>query len=96
MIADDGFSNPMQTQIVLPKFDVKKLEEVSLRVIDIYTEAYSEVDKTRVSIRFIRTMIDRVTGRFGGRVDVVPHAFVAKENDTSLKEEEKAVMEVSW
>lgn len=121
MIADDGFSNPMQTQIVLPKFDVKKLEEVSLRVIDIYTEAYSEVDKTRVSIRFIRTMIDRVTGRFGGRVDVVPrlylrefvdvldkcalydsynpmekYAFVAKENDTSLKEEEKAVMEVSW
>ena len=24
------------------------------------------------------------------------YAFVAKENDTSLKEEEKAVMEVSW
>lgn len=121
MIADDGFSNPMQTQIVLPKFGVKKLEEVSLRVMEIYTEAYSEVDKTRVSLRFIRTMIERVTSRFGGRVDVVPrlylrefvdvldkcalydtynpaekYAFVPKESDSSLKEEEKAVMEVSW
>lgn len=120
MIADDGFSNPMQTQIVLPKFGVKKLEEVSLRVMEIYTEAYSEVDKTRVSLR-LRTMIERVTSRFGGRVDVVPrlylrefvdvldkcalydtynpaekYAFVPKESDSSLKGEEKAVMEVSW
>jgi adenosylhomocysteinase len=121
MIVDNKFSNPMQTQIILPKFDVKKLEEISLRVIDIYAEAHSEVDKTRVSIRFVRTMIERVTGRFGGRVDVVPrlylrefvdvldkcalydsynpmekYSFVAKENDISLKEEEKAVMRVSW
>jgi adenosylhomocysteinase len=121
MIVDNKFSNPMQTQIILPKFDVKKLEEISLRVIDIYAEAHSEVDKTRVSIRFVRTMIERVTRRFGGRVDVVPrlylrefvdvldkcalydsynpmekYAFVAEENDVSLKEEEKAVMRVSW
>ncbi|MDR0438667.1 MAG: BREX system ATP-binding protein BrxD [Methanocalculaceae archaeon] len=121
VIADSRFSNPMQTQIILPKFDLKKLEEISLRVIDIYAEAHFEVDKTRVSIRFVRTMIERVTGRFGGRVDVVPrlylrefvdvldkcalyasynpmdkYAFVAKEDDVSLKEEEKAVMRVSW
>lgn len=120
-LADDGFSNPMQTQIVLSKFDVQKLEEVSLKVIDIYSEAYSEVDKTRVSIRFVRKMIERVTGRFGGRVDVVPrlylrefvdvldkcalyesynpmekYAFTPKGEDSSLKEEEKAVMEVAW
>jgi adenosylhomocysteinase len=76
MIADDGFSNPMQTQIVLPKFDVGKLEEVSLKVMEIYAEAYAEVDKTRVSIRFIRAMIERVTGKFGGRVDVVPRLYL--------------------
>ena len=121
MIADDGFSNPMQTQIVLPKFDVKKLEEVSLKVMDIYAEAYAEVDRTRVSLRFIRAMIERVTGKFGGRVDVVPrlylrefvdvldkcalyenysplekYTFTPQSGDSSLKEEEKAVMEVSW
>ena len=121
MIADDGFSNPMQTQIVLPKFDVKKLEEVSLKVMDIYAEAYAEVDRTRVSLRFIRAMIERVTGKFGGRVDVVPrlylrefvdvldkcalyenynplekYTFTPQTGDSSLKEEEKAVMEVSW
>lgn len=121
IIADDGFSNPMQTQIVLKKFDVKKLEEVSNKVMMIYAEAYSEVDKERVSVKFIRSMIEKLTGRFGGRVDIVPrlylrefvdvldkcalypnyspmdkYAFTPEASDTALKDEEKAVMEVSW
>jgi adenosylhomocysteinase len=76
IIADDGFSNPLQTQIVLPKFDAAKLMEAALRVMEIYADAYSEVDKSRISPKFIRTMIEKVTGRFGGRVDVVPRLYL--------------------
>ncbi len=76
IIADDGFANPMQTQIVLSKFDVEKLREAAGKVMDIYAEAYQEVDKSRVSPKFIRTMIEKVTSRFGGRVDVVPRLYL--------------------
>ena len=121
IIAEDDFSNPMQTQIVLKKFDVEKLGEVSRKVMEIYADAFQEVDKTRVSPRFIKSMIEKVTNRFGGRVDVVPrlylrefvdvldkcalyenyqpmekYAFVPGNSEGVLKEEEKAVMEVSW
>jgi adenosylhomocysteinase len=76
IIAEDGFPNPMQTQIVLSKFDVEKLGEVSRKVMEIYADAYQEVDKNRVSPRFIKSMIEKVTGRFGGRVDVVPRLYL--------------------
>ncbi|HJJ51041.1 MAG TPA: BREX system ATP-binding protein BrxD [Methanocorpusculum sp.] len=121
IIADDGFANPMQTQIVLLKFDAGKLSEAAERVMGIYSEAYGEVDKSRVSPKFVRAMIEKVTCRFGGRVDVVPrlylrefvdvldkcalypqyqpmekYVFVPGSGEASLKEEEKAVMEVEW
>lgn len=76
IIEDDGFSNPMQTQIVLKKFDVEKLKEVSQKVIEIYSAAYGEVDKSRVSAMFVNSMIEKVTKRFGGRVDVVPRIYL--------------------
>ena len=66
----------MQTQIVLPKFDVEKLGEAAGKVVNIYAEAYTEVDKSRVSPRFIKAMIEKVTNRFGGRVDVVPRLYL--------------------
>jgi len=43
---------------------------------DIYSAAYTEVDRTRISHRFIRAMIKRVTEKFGGRVDVIPRIFL--------------------
>jgi len=121
IISDDGFANPMQTQIVLSKFNEDKLASVSNKVMEIYAEAYGQIDKNRVTPKFIRSMIEKVTGRFGGRVDVVPrlylrefidvldkcalyenyipeekYAFAPKTEQTELKEEEKAVMEVEW
>ena len=42
----------------------------------IYSEAYAEVDRNRVSHRFIRAMISKVTGKFGGRIDVIPRIFL--------------------
>jgi hypothetical protein len=70
------FRNPRQPQIFLNRFNAKKLEQVSQKVIQIYSVAYTEVDRTRISHRFIRAMIGKVTGKFGGRVDVIPRIFL--------------------
>lgn len=77
----EGFRNPRQPQITLAKFDAKKLEQVALKVMDIYSAAYTEVDRSRVSHRFIRAMIKKVTGKFGGRVDVIPRIFLKEYVD---------------
>ncbi|HUU75115.1 MAG TPA: BREX system ATP-binding protein BrxD [Methanoregulaceae archaeon] len=76
VIETEGFRNPRQPQIILSKFDSRKLEQVALKVMDIYSQAYTEVDRSRVTHRFIRAMIQKVTGKFGGRVDVIPRIFL--------------------
>jgi len=72
----DAYKNPRQPQIQLSRFDTKKLELVALKVIDVYSQAYREVDRERISHRFIRAMIKKLTCRFGGRVDVIPRIFL--------------------
>jgi adenosylhomocysteinase len=72
----DTYKNPRQPQIELSRFDTGKLELVALKVIDVYSLAYREVDRERVSHRFIRAMIKKLTSRFGGRVDVIPRIFL--------------------
>ena len=71
-----GFPNPRQTQIVLKPFDARKLEEVAMRVTGVYASAYGEIDRTRISHRFIRTMVERICSHFGGRIDVMPRIFL--------------------
>jgi adenosylhomocysteinase len=72
----DSFRNPRQVQIILPKFDTAKLEQVAMKVADIYSQAYAPIDRERISHRFIRAMIKKITTRFGGRVDVIPRIFL--------------------
>jgi adenosylhomocysteinase len=76
IVESSQFRNPRQPQIVLAKFDTAKLEQVALRVMDVYAGAYAEPDRERVSHRFIRAMIRKITTRFGGRVDVIPRIFL--------------------
>ena len=76
VVQTDAFRNPRQPQIVLSKFDTSKLELVALKVVDVYAQAYAEPDRERVSHRFIRAMIKKITTRFGGRVDVIPRIFL--------------------
>jgi adenosylhomocysteinase len=76
VVGTDGVANPLQAQIVLRPFDMDKLEEAALNVSGIYADAASPVDRSRISHRFIRSMIDRITSRFGGRVDVIPRIFL--------------------
>ncbi len=72
----DSFRNPRQPQIILSKFDTAKLELVALKVVDVYAQAYTEPDRERISHRFIRAMIKKITTRFGGRVDIIPRIFL--------------------
>ncbi len=72
----DNYKNPRQPQIILSKFDTTKLEQVALKVVDIYSQAFTEADRERISHRFIRAMIKKITNRFGGRVDVIPRIFL--------------------
>jgi len=76
VVQDDTFRNPRQPQIILAKFDTAKLEQVALKVLDVYAKAYSEPDRERVSHRFIRAMIKKITTRFGGRIDIIPRIFL--------------------
>jgi len=76
IVLDDAFKNPRQPQIVLSKFDTAKLELVALKVVDVYARAYTEPDRERISHRFIRAMIKKITTRFGGRVDIIPRIFL--------------------
>lgn len=73
---DDPFPNPELPQIVLPRFDRAKLQSVAGKVIRIYEAAYAPVDRQRVSDLFVEFMVDEVTSKFGGRVDVVPRQFL--------------------
>ncbi len=76
VVQDNEFRNPRQPQIVLSRFDTAKLEQVALRVMDVYAQAYREPDRERISHRYIRAMIRKITTRFGGRVDIIPRIFL--------------------
>jgi len=76
VVQDDTFRNPRQPQIVLTKFDTTKLEQVALKVMDVYAKAYREPDRERISHRFTKAMIRKITTRFGGRIDVIPRIFL--------------------
>ncbi|HSQ93280.1 MAG TPA: BREX system ATP-binding domain-containing protein, partial [Methanoregula sp.] len=76
VVQDDTYKNPRQPQIILAKFDTAKLEQVALKVLDVYARAYTEPDRERVSHRFIRAMIRKITTRFGGRIDIIPRIFL--------------------
>jgi hypothetical protein len=87
VVQTDSYKNPRQPQIILSKFDTPKLEQVALKVVGIYSQAFSEVDRERISHRFIRAMIKKITSRFGGRVDVIPRIFLKEFVDVLDKSE---------
>ena len=76
MDTDDQFRNLRQPQIVLRPFDQERLLAVAGKVREIYEIAYQPVDRTRVSEALIEDMVDHLTSKFGGRVDVLPRVFL--------------------
>lgn len=87
VVQNDSYKNPRQPQIPLSRFGPEKLESVALKVIDVYSKAYREVDRERISHRFVRALIKQITTRFGGRVDVIPRIFLKEFVDILDKSE---------
>ncbi len=79
---NDPFPNYSQAQIVLRPFDREKLLVVGERVREIYEVAYGPLDRTRASDELLETLADRLTAKFGGKVEVVPRQFLRQLVDT--------------
>lgn len=85
---DDPYLNPRQPQMVLEPFDKEKLNTVAFKVRDIYEQAYGAIDRGRVSEQFILSMIEKITGKFGGEISVVPRIFLREFVDVLDKVEQ--------
>ncbi len=73
---DSHFRNLRQPQIVLQPFNRDRLLSVARKVREIYGSTHQAVDQDRVSQSFIELMVDHLTGKFSGRVDVLPRVFL--------------------
>ncbi len=73
---NDPFPNYSQAQIALKPFDREKLLLVGERIREIYEVAYGPLDRSRASDGLLEALADRLTARFGGRVEVVPRQFL--------------------
>ncbi len=73
---NDPFPNYSQAQIALKPFDREKLLLVGGRIREIYEVAYGPLDRSRASDGLLESLADRLTARFGGRVEVVPRQFL--------------------
>jgi hypothetical protein len=73
---DSPYPNPRQPQLVLKPFDKDKLLAVAHKVRAIFEIAYGSVDRQRVSDEFIQAMTEKITNKFGGKVEVVPRIFL--------------------
>lgn len=71
-----GFTNPRQPQLELKPFDAKRLEEVALKLRELFPtdDRLSLVNK--VTSEFIEKLVARVTEGFKGDVGVVPRQFL--------------------
>lgn len=71
-----GFVNPRQPQLELKPFDAKRLNEVALKLREIYPTADSIGLVSKVTTDFIDKLVAKVTEGFKGDVGVVPRQFL--------------------
>lgn len=73
---NDPFPNYRQAQVALRPFDREKLLTVGRCIRDIYEVARGPLDRSRASDEYLEFLADRLTDKFGGRVEVVPRQFL--------------------
>jgi hypothetical protein len=73
---DNEPENLRQAQIKLQPFDSERLLKVALRIREIYPADHPARLVERVTDPYLRSMVDRITQGFGGRVEVVPRIFL--------------------
>lgn len=71
-----GFVNPRQPQLELKPFDAPRLQEVALKLREIYPTPDPTDLATKVTPQFIERLVARVTAGFKGDVGVVPRQFL--------------------
>lgn len=71
-----GFVNPRQPQLELKPFDAPRLQEVALKLREIYPTPDPTNLATKVTPQFIERLVARVTAGFKGDVGVVPRQFL--------------------
>jgi hypothetical protein len=77
---DARFDNPRAVQIRLPAFTSERLQEVGSKVRDLFAVGSSAEGRIRsmVDDRYVAGLATAVSGRFGGKVGVVPRIFLKK------------------
>jgi hypothetical protein len=72
----DGFVSRRQAQLVLRRFDEKRLREVAIKLRDLYPTGVPNRIQAQIDDRFIEALVRSVTAGFGGDVGIVPRHFL--------------------
>lgn len=73
---EGGRASLRQPQMELRPFDSERLQEVALKLREIYPASDRAALEERVPAEYIRRLVDEVTSGFGGDVGVVPRQFL--------------------
>jgi hypothetical protein len=76
LIKMGNFANPRQPQLVLKPFDGQRLQDVALKLRDLYPTSERKRLKQKVSTDLIARLATKVTEGFGGDVGIVPRQFL--------------------
>lgn len=75
-LTSGGFAAPRQPQLQLKPFDASRLQEVALKLRQLYPTADHAGIASKVTSEFIERLVDKVTTGFQGDVGVVPRQFL--------------------
>jgi hypothetical protein len=77
---DARFDNPRAVQVRLPGFTTERLCEVGCKVRDLFAEGASAEARIRerADDRYVSDLAVAVSGKFGGKVGIVPRVFLKK------------------
>lgn len=73
---DPAFDNLRAPQVRLLPFDAPRLLAVGQKVRDLYPARHPARVKRRVGPKFLRRLVDGLTGRFGGNLSIAPRLFL--------------------
>ena len=78
---DPEFDNLRAAQVRLMPFDADRLFAVGQRVRDLFPSEQPSRIRDKVDDAFLRSLVDQVTTRFGGRVAIAPRLFLIELTD---------------
>jgi type II secretory pathway predicted ATPase ExeA len=68
--------NLRQAQMRLKPFNAERLQQVAERIVEIYPADHPERVGAKITPELLRSLVDRVTAGFGGRIEVAPRIFL--------------------